>query len=249
TFSKSIDTSSSDPGSTAGGGKPDVPNTGFIVQGDSRNPNNNKALSDFDRTHRFSTSFLYEIPSFGSQNRFLNGWQVSGFFQAQSGTPFSIFAAEPELATTAQLALPANATEEQRIQYLARGSGGLYRLGFGRPNISCSAEQAYRGVSQSSVNQRAFDLSCFSSPLGGFGNLGRNAFRGPSQSRFDIGLAKNTRISERVSFEVGLDIFNLFNSVNFANPNSDLQDTADFGKVTNTVGGPRVGQLRAKLRF
>ncbi|HZH35494.1 MAG TPA: TonB-dependent receptor, partial [Pyrinomonadaceae bacterium] len=130
TFSKSIDTSSSDPGSTAGGGKPDVPNTGFIVQGDSRNPNNNKALSDFDRTHRFSTSFLYEIPSFGSQNRFLKGWQVSGFFQAQSGTPFSIFAAEPELATTAQLALPANATEEQRIQYLARGSGGLYRLGF-----------------------------------------------------------------------------------------------------------------------
>ena len=35
TFSKSLDIMSSDPGSTAGGGKPDVPNTGFISQGDS----------------------------------------------------------------------------------------------------------------------------------------------------------------------------------------------------------------------
>ena len=50
-FSKSIDTSSSDPGSTAGGGRPDVPNAGFIVQGNSYDPGNNRALSDFDRTH------------------------------------------------------------------------------------------------------------------------------------------------------------------------------------------------------
>ena len=37
TFSKSIDVMSTDPGSTAGSGKSDVPNSGFIAQGDSRN--------------------------------------------------------------------------------------------------------------------------------------------------------------------------------------------------------------------
>ena len=63
TFSKSIDIMSSDPGSTAGGGKPDVPNTGFIAQGDANNVNNNKGLSDFDRTHRFVLSFVWELPS------------------------------------------------------------------------------------------------------------------------------------------------------------------------------------------
>jgi len=42
TFSKSMDIMSSDPGSTAGGGKPDVPNSGFIDQGDSRNPEGNR---------------------------------------------------------------------------------------------------------------------------------------------------------------------------------------------------------------
>ena len=57
TYSRSIDVMSSDPGSTAGGGKADVPNTGFIAQGDSRNTEANRGLSDFDRTHRYSMSF------------------------------------------------------------------------------------------------------------------------------------------------------------------------------------------------
>ena len=52
-----------------------------------------------------------------------------------------------------------------------------------------------------------------------------------------------------MSFEIGFDIFNVFNTVNFANPNNDLQDGADFGLITSTLGGPRVGQFRAKFRF
>lgn len=234
TFSKSIDVMSSDPGSTAGGGKPDVPNTGFIAQGDARNTDNNRGLSDFDRTHRFSLSFLYEIPNFGSNSRLLNGWQISGFAQVQSGTPFTVFASEPEIANASQYA------------DLVRGSGGLYRLGFGRPNINCTAEQALLGFSG---NSAVIDRSCFSSPQGGFGNLGRNTFRGPVQKRFDISFVKSTRINERMNFDVGFDIFNLFNTTNFANPTSDLQDSSDFGRITNTVGGSRVGQFRVKFSF
>lgn len=104
TFSRSEDTSSADPGSTAGGGKPDVPNTGFILQNNSRDPQSNYGLSDFDRTHRFSFSFVYDIPTFGSDLLLLKGWQISGFAQLQSGTPFTIFSAEPEASSVAQLA-------------------------------------------------------------------------------------------------------------------------------------------------
>lgn len=239
TFSKSIDIMSTDPGSTAGSGKPDVPNNGFIVQGDSRDPRNNRGLSDFDRKHRFSTNFVWEIPSGGSKNPFLKGWTVSGFFQAQSGTPFTVFASEPEITTAAQ------------YTSLNRGSGGLYRLGFGRPNFVCSsAKDAIRGYSRSAVRGgQVLNTSCFASPLGGFGNLGRNTFRGPSQNRFDIGIAKTTTFGERFKLELGFDVFNLFNTVNFANPNNDLQDAADFGFITNTVGGPRVGQFRVRFLF
>jgi hypothetical protein len=37
--------------------------------------------------------------------------------------------------------------------------------------------------------------------------------------------------------------------VNFAVPNNDLQDATDFGKITNTIGGPRVMQFGLKLKF
>lgn len=235
TFSKSIDIMSSDPGSTAGSGKPDVPNTGFISQGDARNTAANKAVSDFDRPHRFSASFVYEIPTGGSSSRFVKGWQVAGFVQAQSGTPFTVFASEPEVSNASQ------------YSSLTRGSGGLVRPGFGRPNIVCPAGDA---VSQASTtNLNVINVACFASPLGQFGNLGRNTFRGPSQNRFDLSFAKTTQLTESVSFEIGFDLFNVFDKVNFANPNSDLQDAVDFGSITNTVGGPRVGQFRARLRF
>ncbi|MFN2392670.1 MAG: TonB-dependent receptor domain-containing protein, partial [Pyrinomonadaceae bacterium] len=237
TFSKSIDNNSSDPGSTAGSGKPDVPNTGFVTQGDQRNLDSNRGLSDFDRTHRFSANFVYTIPNFGSNSRFLNGWELSGFFQAQSGTPFTVFASEPEITATSQYG------------DLARGSGGLYRLGFGRPNFVCASYSDAIGSYSRDGYNAVINRDCFASPQGGFGNLGRNTFRGPSQKRFDLGIVKRTRINERMSFEVGLDIFNLFNTVNFATPNSDLQDTTDFGRITNTVGGPRLAQFRAKFNF
>jgi len=236
TFSKSIDNNSSDPGSTAGSGKPDVPNTGFVTQGDQRNLDNNRSLSDFDRTHRFSASFLYTLPNFGSDTRFLNGWEVSSFVQIQSGTPFTVFASEPEISTVAQYA------------DLTRGSGGLYRLGFGRPNIVCSAEDAINDFNTANLNN-IINRNCFTSALGQNGNLGRNTFRGPSQKRIDLGIVKRTRINERMNFEIGLDVFNVFNTANFSVPNIDLQDATDFGRITNTVGGPRLAQIRAKFNF
>lgn len=234
TWSKSIDTSSSDPGSTAGSGKPDVPNTGFVVQGDVRNLESNRAVSDFDRTHRFSLSFVYDIPTFGSGSKFFRGWQLSGFFQAQTGTPYSIFAPEPELQTAPQ--------------YLdrTRGSGGLYRLGFGRPSLCGTLDQLRQQGAD--ITEEAFDDSFLCTAFGQNGNLGRNILRAPNQSRFDLGLVKSTKLSENVSVELGWDVFNVFNRVNFASPDFEI-GSPDFGRITSTVGGPRVMQFRAKLKF
>ena len=234
TWSKSIDTSSTDPGSTAGGGKPDVPNSGFVVQGDVRNLDANRAVSDFDRTHRFSLSFVYDIPSFGSTSKFFTGWQMSGFFQAQTGTPFSIFSPEPEIGTAPQ------------YLDLVRGSGGLYRLGFGRPSLCGSLDELRQQGSD--ITEDAFNGSVLCTGFGQSGSLGRNVLRAPSQSRFDFGVLKSTKLSETVSFEFGWDIFNVFNRANFAAPDNEL-GSPDFGSITTTIGGPRVMQFRAKLKF
>ena len=93
-YSRAMDNASVDPGSTAGGGKPDLPNAGFTAQGDAFNTRNNYGRADFDRGHRFSASYVLDLPTFGSRSRWVTGWALSGFYQAQSGTPFSIFAAE-----------------------------------------------------------------------------------------------------------------------------------------------------------
>lgn len=230
TWSKSIDTSSTDPGSTAGSGKPDVPNTGFVVQGDLRNLDANRSVSDFDRTHRFSLNFVYDIPAVAN-NRFLKGWQVSGFFQAQTGTPYTIFAPEPEISSAPQYA------------QLTTGSGGLYRLGFGRPNVCGVLDQQ-----GSDITEEAFNRGALCTAFGQNGNLGRNVLRGSMQSRFDLGLLKTTKLTENVSFELGWDIFNVFNRANFALPDYEL-GSPDFGRITSTVGGPRVMQVRAKVKF
>ncbi len=180
-----MDTSSTDPGSTAGSGKPDVPNTGFVVQGDVRNLEANRAVSDFDRTHRFSLSFVYELPTFGSQSRFLTGWQLSGFFQAQTGTPYSIFSPEPEIQTAPQYA------------ELMRGSGGLYRLGFGRPALCGSLDELRQqgpDVTEAAFNQ----IALCAPPWVKTEVSGRNVLRAAIQSRFDLGLMKTTKLTERL---------------------------------------------------
>ncbi len=246
TFSKSIDNASADPGSTAGGGKPDLPNVGFTAQGNAFDTNANRGVSDFDRPHRFSLSFVYDIPSFGSQSKFLTGWRVSGFGQTQSGLPYSIFAAEVTVAN------PANYSS------LRLGSGGLYRLAFGRPTLCGTLDQLRQ--SGADVTEQAFNRDALCSPLTlaggypnnrGFGNLGRNVLRGFNQKRIDLGLSKNTKLTERVGLEFRWDVFNVLNNVNFATPNNVIGDlgTTDFGKITDTIGGPRVMQFGMKVKF
>ncbi len=169
----------------------------------------------------------------------MNGFTISSFVQLQSGTPFSVFSPEPEIANVSQ------------YNDLVRGSGGLLRLGFGRPNINCTTDQALLGFSKEAARNGTpvLDLGCFSSPLGQNGNLGRNAFRGPSQFRTDIGIVKRTRITENVNFELGVDVFNLFNTVNFSSPEFDLSDVNNCFRLFQTTGGPRLAQFRVKLNF
>jgi hypothetical protein len=95
TYSVARDLMSADPGSTAGGGRPDTPNTGFSVENDSRDLESNWAPSDFDRPHRFSLSAVWSLPM--GDNVLLRDWEVATFMQFQSGRPFSVFRPEQGL--------------------------------------------------------------------------------------------------------------------------------------------------------
>jgi len=88
----------------------------------------------------------------------------------------------------------------------------------------------------------------------GFGNLGRNTYRGPGQQNWDFSLMKNFKITERQSLRFTTDFFNIWNHVNFANPAvTDVESislpNSPFGKITSDLGTPRLIQFSLRYMF
>ena len=184
---------------------------------------------------------MWDLPGRGP----LGGFRFSGFVQMQSGLPYSIYSAEPEFSNASQYG------------DLVRGSGGIYRLAFGRPSLCGSLDDLQQHGDD--PTDAAFNKSVLCSPTTvaggypanqGFGNLGRNVLRGFWQRRVDLSIAKAFRFGGAGTFEVRWDIFNVLNTVNYALPNNVIGSAStDFGKITDSVGGPRVMQLGARIRF
>ena len=78
----------------------------------------------------------------------------------------------------------------------------------------------------------------------------RNALTGPRYWNVDLAISRQLGLLAGHRAELRLETFNLFNTVNYALPNNVIGSaTTDFGKITDSVGGPRVMQLGARLRF
>ena len=79
--------------------------------------------------------------------------------------------------------------------------------------------------------------AAFAIPAAGtFGNLSRNALKGPNFTQFDLILNRRFRISETTNVEFRTEIFNVFNQANFANPASTLNvalPTLTFNTTAN----------------
>jgi hypothetical protein len=80
-----------------------------------------------------------------------------------------------------------------------------------------------------------------------YGTLGRNVLRGPGSFNTNLSLSKVFRLRETTELEFRIDAFNLFNSVEFSNPDTNIGDPS-FGQVSNTAD-PRIVQLALHLRF
>jgi hypothetical protein len=110
-----------------------------------------------------------------------------------------------------------------------------------------------------------FDPSTFvAEPLGQLGNAGRRFFHGPGINNWDMALAKDTKINERITLQFRAEFFNLFNHAQFNNPDGNFgsagnscstQSTTCFLTNSSTFGfvqsarDPRIGQLSLKLSF
>jgi hypothetical protein len=170
-------------------------------------PSINRGRADFERTHNFVLTQLYELPigkgkkflgNIGSvANAFIGGWQFNSNTTIQSGFHFN-------------------------IEY----DGGADRdTGPNRPNVN--GEIRYTPGVNGTI-----DTSVFSRPSAGtFGNLERNAVDGPMYWRTDASMLKKFFIRENMYAEFRIEVVNLFNTVNLGNPDSFL---GTFNAATNT---------------
>ncbi|MEJ7609170.1 MAG: hypothetical protein WKF37_23585 [Bryobacteraceae bacterium] len=205
TWAKTIDNISSD---------------GGVMEHDARNSQNNRGVADFDRTHRLTVAYVYQMPSpwrnTAAGKWLLGNWSLNGMAALQSGTPFSIVGANTANAYFAQVA-------RVRVD-----------LAPGRTIESARKE----GNVQDRVTA-FFDPTAFVNSEDRWGNSGRNILRGPWQRQFDFALAKLIPINEGRSIEARLEAFNAFNQPTFSNPNSTLPTVGvgTMGNITSTVRG------------
>ena len=85
-------------------------------------------------------------------------------------------------------------------------------------------------------------------PTGGRGNTRRGDLFGPGFWNSDLAFSRNINMGEARRIELRVEAFNLFNHVNWGNPNVTLgSNTA--GRITGTSGDPRIMQFAVKYNF
>jgi outer membrane receptor protein involved in Fe transport len=180
----------------------------------------------FDRPQVFKVSGVYAFPF--KQNVLVKGWQTSGGFTAQSGSPWNVT--------------------------MGFDQSGTVVAGSERPNLVMPADQIYTHNINQWVNPAAFSLPA----PGTFGNLQRDFLSGPHTVVMDWALTKETPIKEQTRLQFRAEFFNLFNHANFGLPNAATFVQAPngggtpnptFGKITTTTTSSRQIQFALKLLF
>src|SRR3984893_718778 len=113
------------------------------------------------------------------------------------------------------------------------------------PNCQKTISQGGRAADQVHTIVSWFNPCAFGIPSGAFGNLPRNAFRGPAVYNVDFSMFKTIPISERFKLQFRVETFNVFNILNWdtpANANLTVNSSAtaiaaSVGKISNLAQG------------
>ena len=210
----------------------------FFNGNDPLDPRSSYASADFDRTHVFIISYLYDFPNIknasGILNVLANGWGITGVTTAQSGEPFSIidfsgtagglFYSADDFVTNPLLPLAAGISPKQAES--KAGGGGTQVTFTNQPYVnpdSFSLPAIAPGVDGVPPCQMIGGSDVCDMVETGFGTTGRNVFRAPFETLFDFSVFKNFKINDRFSLKYEFDAFNLFNHPSLDTPNTDFE--------------------------
>jgi hypothetical protein len=190
----------------------------------------------FDVRHNFNTSVVATSPAQHNvwANRFLSGWQIAPLIRAISGSPLNVTSGIDNSRTG---------------------------LGNDRPNVALTDPYAPNpGCSPAPCRLWLNPAAFTQNPVGTYGNLGRNALRGPNSFFFDTSVSRVFKVKERYRLEARAEAFNIINHTNFVGAISpaggntftvattNLRSGTTFGKI-NGAFDPRILQFALKLHF
>ena len=196
-----------------------------------------------DIPHSFNGSLIYQIPGDGL---WAGGWRVGGIVNARSGVPL-------------------NNTITRDDNRSVSGStvtnipGGNSR-GTQRPDLVPGVDPYLKnGV-------RWLNPAAFTTPQpGAFGNLARNALRGPNFWQLDLMFSKDFRFASTQGLQFRVELFNIANRLNYENPVVNLPNNGVpgvpftdtqagtfgymLGPLNRTVGLGTARQTQISLRY
>ena len=209
----------------------------------------NRSLALEDVPQALNIAYNYELP-FGRGKAWLNqgslsnavfgGWAFNGVYRVQSGIPFQI--------TSSNCNVP-----PQFIQFCV-------------PGLLPGASPFLQSPTDFDPNERVLNPASFepASSFNFYTGTGPRVqnFRQPGFSDFDIGLQKMFHITERFTFQLRGDAFNVLNAHHFNSVGAFIQSSGgggsafntdvaspDFGKWNGGVSSPRNIQVSGRISF
>ena len=213
----------------------DVASGFYTAPQNSFNLNGDKGNAGLDIRNHFASYLNYAIPALRVGPKALTGgWEVNSVLKFQGGEPVNVVSGADNSGTT---------------EYQDRA------------DITGPAINSDRSVQSHSFAQYLNPNSFAVPTYGTYGNLNRNAIYGPGFEDVDLSLLKNIPIyKERVHAQFRVEMFNVLNHLNLAQPLNNLGYGSYFGVSTSTIGvsygSPGVGsgepyntQLALKIIF
>jgi hypothetical protein len=189
-------------------------------------PDADEGLSDTDVRHAFNLSYIWQLP-IGRGRAYLG--DLNGVAEALIGNW------QVNGILRARSGLPLSMAMATNQSGTALGN---------RPDQVCDGrlDESERTLT------RWFDTSCFVAPAAGtFGNAPRTSFSGPGLSNVDMSFFKTFPLRQ-VQIQFRVEVFNLFNTTQFANPATNV-GAVNFGQIQSTINPARQLQFALKLVF
>jgi outer membrane receptor protein involved in Fe transport len=249
TWSKFLDNGSEIFGNTTGSNSPAQAVPSLLA------PNgldNEWAVSNFDRPHRASFTYVYELPWFREQRgvlgHVLGGFQIAGVTTFESGVPFTVFnnvdadqlggaldrPLYNPLVNNNVRAVPSIATAASNPCSVAVGATYYRNPDSGNACIN-PADAEYIGL-----------LAGTGAGVGQFGNAPRNSERSPGINNTNLNIMKRTRISENKAVEFRVEFYNVFNHPQFVqSPSSILANV--FGSLGTGISSVVTGGVAGRF--